>query len=176
MCPSGWKSLEWVVPELLTSINGLPSHPLFVHAAVTLLPIAVILLLASALWPRARARLGLLTPLGGLGAFVACWVTKEAGERLEHSPLMQGMRSQIHHHAEMGSATAMWSFGVFVLTVLVWAGSSGAVTSRVPIVGVLGGRAGSVVLAVAAVAVSTVGMWALIGAGDSGAHMVWAGL
>ncbi len=163
-----------VVRTLLTTVDGLPSHPLFVHAAVTLLPIAVILLLVSAVWPPARARLGLLTPVVGLVAFIACWVTKEAGERLEHSPLMRGMRPRIHHHAEMGSAAAIWSFGVFVLTVLVWAGSSRMVTSRVPAVGVLGGRAGSIVLAVLAVAASVTGMWALIVAGDSGARLVWS--
>jgi len=44
-------------------IAGLPLHPLLVHLVVVLLPLAALATLLHAIWPAARRRLGVVTPL-----------------------------------------------------------------------------------------------------------------
>ena len=53
------------------SFNGLPLHPLFVHAVVMLIPVASIAAILGTLWPAARRKLGIVTPLLTLAA-AAC--------------------------------------------------------------------------------------------------------
>ena len=45
--------------------NGLPIHILLVHAVVVLVPLAALLTMLSAVWPAARRRIGIITPLSG---------------------------------------------------------------------------------------------------------------
>lgn len=100
-----------------TRINGLPAHVLLVHAVVVLIPLAALLLLASAWWPAARRKLGLLTPLVALIALVLVPVTTHAGEwlrdRVPATPL-------IKRHAELGDTLLPWALAMFVVSVLVW--------------------------------------------------------
>ncbi len=42
----------------MDELFGLPAHPLLVHAAVVLVPLAAIGVVLIAFWPAARARLG----------------------------------------------------------------------------------------------------------------------
>ena len=48
-------------------VNGLPLHVLLVHFIVVGVPLAALLTVLSALWPAARRRLGIITPLVALG-------------------------------------------------------------------------------------------------------------
>src|SRR5690606_37393735 len=45
------------------TIAGLPLHPLLVHAVVILVPLTALALVLGSLWPAARRRLGIVTPL-----------------------------------------------------------------------------------------------------------------
>ena len=66
------------MPETLF---GLPAHPLIVHATVVLVPLGALLVLLHAVWPAARRRLGVVTPLVALVGLV------QAGRRpAEFSP------------------------------------------------------------------------------------------
>ncbi|TWS24701.1 hypothetical protein FK268_05470 [Tsukamurella sputi] len=161
---------------MLTDIAGIPSHPLFVHGAVVLLPLAALALLLAAWWPAARARLGVGLPVFALVAAGACYLAKESGEQFEKRPSMEGMRTQIEAHSTQGTATFLWSLGLLLLAVLVWAGSSPAVAARFSGATVLSGRAGSVVLGVLATLAVIACIWGVIAAGHSGATMVWSGL
>ena len=73
-------------------INGLPVHVLVVHAVVALVPLAALLTVLSAVWPAARRRLGIVTPLVALLALGAAFAAQEAGEwlqaRVPSSPLI----------------------------------------------------------------------------------------
>lgn len=107
-----------------TRINGLPAHVLLVHAVVVLVPLSALLLLASAWWPAARRKLGLLSPLVALIALILVPVTTHAGEwlrdRVPATPLVQ-------RHAELGDSLLPWAVAMFVVAVFVWyvhAGSS----------------------------------------------------
>lgn len=100
-----------------TRINGLPAHVLLVHAVVVLVPLAALLLLASAWWPAARRKLGILTPLVALVALVLVPVTTSAGEwlrdRVPATPL-------IRRHAELGDSLLPWAIAMFLGALLVW--------------------------------------------------------
>lgn len=161
---------------MLTEIAGIPSHPLLVHAAVVLLPLAALALVVAAWWPAARARMGVGLPVLALVAAGACYLAKESGEQLEKRPSMEGMHESIEAHATQGTATFLWSLALLVVAVLVWAGSSGAVGTRVPAVRALSGRAGAVVLGVVATVAAVACIWGVVAAGHSGATMVWSGL
>ena len=50
--------------------NGLPLHILIVHAVVVGIPLAALLTVLSAVWPAARRRLGIVTPIVALFALV----------------------------------------------------------------------------------------------------------
>jgi hypothetical protein len=100
-----------------TRINGLPAHVLLVHAVVFLVPLAALLLLASAWSSTARRKLGLLTPLVALIALILVPVTTHAGEwlrdRVPATPL-------VNRHAELGDQLLPWAVAMFLVAVLVW--------------------------------------------------------
>jgi len=55
---------------MVEEINGLPAHVLLVHAVVIVIPLAALLTVLSALWPAARRRLGIVTPIVALIALI----------------------------------------------------------------------------------------------------------
>lgn len=101
----------------LTTIGGLPAHPLLVHLVVVLVPISALLLVLAVCWPAARIRLGLAPAVIALITLIAVPVTTYAGEWLEkqipEDPLVQA-------HAELGDQMLFWSIGVFVLAATWW--------------------------------------------------------
>ncbi|KXO91693.1 hypothetical protein AXK56_00750 [Tsukamurella pulmonis] len=161
---------------MLTEIAGIPSHPLLVHGAVVLVPLAALALALAAWWPAARARLGVGLPVLALVATGACLLAKLSGEQLEQRPSMEGIRTEIAAHATQGNATFYWSLGLLLFAVLVWAGSSPLVAARFPGATVLSGRGGSVALGVLATATVVACLWGTVAAGHSGATMVWSGI
>jgi uncharacterized membrane protein len=66
-------------------INGLPLHPLVVHAAVVLGPLSALAALAYALVPRWRDRLRWPTLVAVLLATAAIWVAYLTGESFKES-------------------------------------------------------------------------------------------
>ncbi len=79
----------------MSTINGLPLHPLLVHLVVVLVPLSALMAIAAVCWPAARARLGgILTPLVTLVALIALPLTTSAGgESLEEQVGPQPPRS-----------------------------------------------------------------------------------
>jgi hypothetical protein len=63
-------------------VFGLPTHILLVHAAVVLLPIAAILAVVVAVWPRARERFGLAVVGLAFVATVTVPLATRSGETL----------------------------------------------------------------------------------------------
>ena len=100
-----------------TVINGLPAHVLLVHAVVVFVPLAAILLVLSALWPAARRRLGILTPIAALIAVALIPPTTHAGEwlirRVDPNP-------ELHTHAQLADTLLPWGVGLFVVSAAVW--------------------------------------------------------
>ncbi len=69
----------------MSTLNGLPAHPLLVHFIVVLAPLTAVLAILCAVWPAARQRLvWLVVALAGITA-VLTPIAAEAGEWLEHN-------------------------------------------------------------------------------------------
>ena len=98
---------ELVVFDL---INGIPIHPLVVHAVVVLLPLAALGTIAIALRPAWRRRYGPLVVAAAALAAILCPVATSSGEALEKHVGDPG------EHAELGDQL-IW----FVLPLLVLA-------------------------------------------------------
>ena len=62
------------------TIFGVPTHPLAVHAAVVLVPLAAIAVVIAALWPAVRRRYGPVVLILATLALVSVPVAKESGE------------------------------------------------------------------------------------------------
>ncbi|MFL6074498.1 MAG: DUF2231 domain-containing protein [Mycobacteriales bacterium] len=156
-----------MVPD---NVFGLPTHPLVVHLAVVLLPVAALAAIAWAVVPRWRARLR--TPVIGLAvaSAVVTWLTAEAGEKLrERLPRSQAIAS----HAELGDQMKVIAFGFMVVAV---AGLLAEPVVRTRLSTSDGTRrlvAGGVATAVVAMSVIAV-VW-VVRTGDSGARAVWTG-
>jgi hypothetical protein len=101
-----------------TVIFGLPAHVLLIHAVVVLVPLAALMLVAGAVWPAARAKLGFLTPAVALVALVLVPVTTNAGKYLEHH--LGFTNAAIRKHVQLGETLLPWVIGVFVLAAAVW--------------------------------------------------------
>lgn len=144
------------------TVLGLPLHPLVVHATVVLVPLAAVLMIATAFSARLRRWAGPL-PLGLSALSVALtFASTMSGENLDEAlpetPL-------IERHAELGEMLEWWAIAMLVVAVVQWLLARRHVrTGLATVVAVLG-----VVVAVGA----TVQV-ALVG--HSGAKAVWDGV
>lgn len=174
---------------MLDKINGLPAHVLLIHVVVVLIPLAAAMLVASAVWPAARAKLGFLTPAVALVALIMVPITTNAGEWLQdHLPNGIGHSNpKIRHHAALGHDLLPWAIGIFVMAAVVWIlhrrfafgwrpaprasadATAGGTTTRALPVWV------TAVVAVLALVAAVGGVVMLYRIGDSGAQAVWAG-
>ena len=149
-------------------INGLPAHVLLVHAVVIFIPVAALLTVLSALWPAARRRLGIVTPIVALIALILVPVTTNAGSwlqsRLPNAPLIAA-------HAELGDTMLWFVIGLFVAALLAWG---------VPMLLTRNSRQApppwvGVVVAVVAVALAGASVVQVFRVGESGSKAVWTG-
>jgi uncharacterized membrane protein len=156
---------------VLDTINGLPVHPLVVHAVVVLVPLSVLLLLASLASATVRRRAGIVTPALATLALLLVPIATQSGEALQGRV---GETDLIQAHAELGESLLPWMAGVAVVAWVLWW------LSRSPreAGGSVAGRSGAVGKWFIPLAV--VGLIASVGAGvqivrigDSGAKAVW---
>jgi len=144
------------VEFLPESFNGLPLHPLVVHAAVVLVPLAGVLALLMVAVPRFSVRFGPLIVILGWAALGATLVAKETGEMLakeEKVPVL---------HAESGDLMPLFAGVQALLITILWLADrrSGR------------GLLGILVALLTVVAVVATGYW-VYRTGDSGAQAVW---
>lgn len=150
---------------------GLPLHPLLVHGVVVLLPLAALMLVIGSVWPAARRRLGILTPIvtvvGGGFAVLA----KQAGEALERQVPSSAL---VQAHTELGDGPVIWAVALIVVAVGQWAWFWWrARRAETP---TTGRRVVSAAIAVAAIVVAVGTTVDLVLVGDSGARAVWSAL
>ena len=163
---------------LPVKINGLPAHILLVHVVIVLVPLAALMLVASAIWPAARAKLGFLTPAVALVALVFVPITTNAGHWLrDHLPGASTSPS-IARHANLGDGLFPWAIGLFLVSAAVWVlgrwyglswkPAADATVRALPVWV-------TAVVAAVAVAVSAGAVVQLYRIGDSGSKAVWSG-
>ncbi len=170
----------------MTTLNGLPAHILLVHAVVVLLPLAALILAASALRPAIARRMA--GPNAVLAAVVLGLVplTTDAGEWLERRvPETTALRE----HTELGDTALYVAIPVAVLAVIVWwrtresrrTGAQVAVgpgtATRTPRRTFLAPTSSTigVVIAVLAVVAAAATLYDVYLIGDSGAQASWLG-
>lgn len=148
---------------LFDTITGLPVHPLVVHFAVVLLPLAALGLIVLVLVPRWRRTFGWLVIAGLFVGTGAAFVAKESGEALA------ARVGEPERHASLGDVLPLLA-GVLFLVALAWflldrrrtaAGAAAGIT-----VTILG-------IASIVIALGTIGL--TIAVGHSGAEATWAG-
>lgn len=158
---------------MLTTILGIPAHPLLIHAAVVLVPLLVAAAIVYALWRAARSRLD--WAVAGLAVVTpfAVLFSKLSGQNfrtrlIERKFASPQILAKITTHQSYGNKTFWWTIGFAVLAlVLLW------YDRRV--------RRGSLrdvtwlILTIATVVVGAVLGYYVFKTGDTGAHIVWSG-
>lgn len=97
---------------------GLPLHPLVVHATEVIVPLAALLVVLTAAWPRFRRWAGYLTLAVTLIALILVPISKESGERLEERVAENAL---IETHADLADGLLPWVIGlVVVAAALLW--------------------------------------------------------
>ena len=154
-------------------VNGLPLHPLVVHAVVVLGPLAALTALAYAAVPRWRWLLR--WPLVGLALVVAVatLVAVDAGNDMVHdNPALQGL---VEKHSEWGDLLETWSL-VFVAVAGLGSWALGGPSPLVSGAGARESRGALGWVALALLVVGALGLLTLVFlAGESGAEAVWGG-
>ena len=156
-------------------INGLPMHVLLVHATVVFVPLAALCTLLSLLWPAARRRLGIVTPLIALLALVLVPLTAAAGQwlldRVDATP-------RILAHMQIASALLPWTVGVFLVALAQWlwfrygATEAGGMRRRM---GTVGSRIAGIVAVVLALVICGGAVATVAAVGEAGSRAVWEG-
>jgi hypothetical protein len=165
------------------TIGGLPLHPLVVHAAVVLVPVAALVVLVAAVWPRFRRWSAWVPAVMAVGAFGAAVVAKETGEALLAK--VPGS-AQLARHMSLGTSVAWWAAALVVVAGLVtlttWVERRLPWMPPIPVrIGVPAGdgdgvampRAYQVVAAALALVVAAGSIILVVLAGHSGATAVW---
>lgn len=152
----------------MATIHGLPAHPLLVHFLVVLMPLACLAVVLHAVWPTARARLGIVTPLLAAACLVLVPIVQSAGRsfmkllNVQQNPL-------VLQHQRLANQLLPWAIALFVVASAQWASWRFAGT------GVLAARWARVGLGVVSIAVAVGTAVLLIRIGDAGAKATWSG-
>ena len=144
-------------------INGVPVHPLVVHAVVVLLPLAIIGTIAIVVRPQWRGRYGPLVVLCALAATVLIPVATSSGEALQERVGNPG------DHAEMGDQLIWFAIPLLVLSAALVYLDRRKSQGKPPI----GPHSLTTVVAVLAVVSALAAGVQVYRVGDSGARAAW---
>ncbi len=163
------------------TLLGLPAHPLVVHAAVVLVPLAAVGTVMIAVWPRARRGVfGWAVAVLSIGAFGFVGLAQKTGGALANHITPTALTRE---HVAMGDAVLPWAFFIMGAACGVMAlqfyldhlappvavdSASTASTAEASWV-----RAAWIGLAVVAVASALVGTVQVYRVGHSGAKATW---
>ena len=152
--------------DLLDNISGIPSHPLFVHAPVVLVPMVGIGALILAFRPAWRATIGWWLVGGAAVALVATLLAVGSGEALDER--LEGLVNT-DRHKEPALTTRALFITFFGATIAhTW------LDRRVSSDGAL--RFAKTGAAVAVVATALLSVWWMYLTGEEGARITWSGI
>jgi hypothetical protein len=149
----------------IEELFGLPAHPLVVHAAVVLLPLAAIATVVCACVPRARRHYAPVALGLAIVATLAVGLAQGSGEALEDQV---DETELVEEHTEQGEQVLPWAIAVTAAAALVAAGP--LVSRRWP---TIPGRAITATLVVLSLAGGIGATWTVIEVGHSGAKATW---
>lgn len=168
------------------TIDGLPLHPLVVHAVVVLLPLAVVSGWLWALAPGARWLLRWVTLAASVAGFAMMYVARLSGDDLDRSGSLRGAPSadieRLVHEHEQYADLLLWLMIAFMLVVvvafLVWPAVSGLASGRFAHEGRSGGGRPAAVLRwlmpALLIAFGLAVLVAVFLTGEAGARAVWS--
>ena len=150
---------------MLSTIFGLPTHPLVVHAVVVLVPLSALFGIVVAVWPAARARYAPLALGFATLALISIPIATDTGEHLEK---MVEPSAFVERHTAMADGllpfVALLWLALAVLVGVRWLGASRTVSWSKYLTG------GAAVLIVAGAVAGGVQVARI---GDSGARAAW---
>jgi hypothetical protein len=158
----------------MDEILGLPAHPLLVHGAVVLVPLAAAGVALIAFWPTARFRLGYaVLAIAAAGAMTAI-LAQQSGEFLEDRVAETEL---IEEHTELGETGTNAGIAVLVAAVVV-VGTDVALRRRASqrtdgMAPTAPPRAPSIVVGAVALVLAAGGAIQVARIGHSGAKAVW---
>ena len=146
-------------------IQGLPLHPLIIHAAVVLVPLAALGGLAISLLTWARKRYGTLVVVGAFGAAVSTLGAQLSGQNFyaskeQHSPALEA-------HASIGGQLLPWVILLFAGTVVL------VIAQRMLDKDLPRGRIAWIVGAVITIVTAVVSVIQVVRIGHAGSVAVW---
>lgn len=154
------------------AVNGIPAHPLLVHAVVVLVPLAALAAIAAAAWPAARRRLGVATPVLASAGAVSAALAIQAGEWLEEHVTETSL---VEKHTANAEIVVPWLAAFVALAWAHWAWHRfDAVREATTRVVAWAARPAPWVLGVGLVIVAIGSIVTVIIVGDAGAKAVWS--
>lgn len=151
-------------------INGLPAHPLLVHAVVVLLPLAALLTIVHAVWPAARARLGAIPAVLAVVVLPLVPVTVSAGHALAARIGGTAANPLLRQHERLAGQLLPWSIALAVVAIAVWVwhrfGDRLALSGRRRRAATIGAVSLAIVVGLGVVVT-------VVRVGDSGARATW---
>lgn len=152
-------------------VLGLPAHPLFIHAAVVLVPLLAIAGVLYAVWPGARRHVRWTMIVLAVATPGAVFAAKQSGEAFEKSDNFQSpeLQEKIEQHEGFGTTLFLLVLGLALVALIMAYLVRPAADQSVGPVAAHWALAGlTVVLALAA-------LYYVFKTGDTGAKMVWDG-
>jgi uncharacterized membrane protein len=146
-------------------VNGIPVHPLVVHAAVVFVPLTALGMIVMAIWPRFSAKLGWLVAVSAVLATVFSFAAKESGEVLQGRVGEPGF-----DHAELGDVMPIFAGFLLIAVVALW-----LIDRSAPADGPAPRRGLRITVAIVGVLIAVGNLVWVYKVGDSGAKSVWSG-
>ena len=146
-------------------INGVPVHPLVVHAVVVLLPLTIVGALVMVFKPAWRLKYGHLVAAAGVLAVIFMPIATSSGEALEERVGRPG------EHAEMGDQLIWFSLPLVLLVIAMWWLERRKAEGKPAIGPSVLPTALSVLVVIASLAAG----FQVYRVGDSGAKAAWSG-
>lgn len=155
--------------------NGLPLHPLVVHAVVVLVPLTVLTAIVFAILPTFRWLLRWPLAAGAIVSVVTTFVAKQSGQKLETAfanlPLVK-----IHQDRANVFVLLVYVFVVVALLAVFTLGGTSQLASGALARAAVGGRGVQIAIAVVLVVISVIVAIQVARVGDAGARAAWNGV
>jgi len=149
----------------IKDLFGLPAHPLVVHAAVVLLPLAAIAAIVAAAIPRLRPYYAPVALVLALGATASVGLAQQTGESLQERVPETRL---VEDHVEMGQTVLPWAVAVTVAAAAATAAPFAMRKREVSARTVTG------VLLAASIIVGAGAIYSVAEVGHSGAKATWS--
>jgi hypothetical protein len=155
-------------------VLGLPAHPLFIHAAVVLVPLLAVVAVLYAVWPASRRHVRWPMVAFALAAPGAVYFAKESGESFRTNSSFQPAEAQasITKHEDFANVLFWLVLGLALVTLvmafMIPSAAGGAAQIKAPVVA-------HWVVAALSVVLAATSLYYVYRTGDSGAKMVWSG-